>query len=191
MSHQTPEEIVDVLLREDEVFKKYFTTVCTPPNLAPQEEEQAKMIFKRKFPNYPEEFEVFYHKYCTDRLFIEMQLPGDTNGEIEEVCPNKVFDGPKRGYVKIPRISNFGRGRQEKFNLSKYLRTKRENGDFFQLSVGDHEMTENFLDQVNEERLRNESPAIIGINAIAEKVAVLNPINKYKVMELHPEKRVE
>ncbi|GBN68379.1 hypothetical protein AVEN_82732-1 [Araneus ventricosus] len=115
----------------------------------------------------------------------------DDSVEPSEICNKLAYDPSKRGFIKIPRVSNYGRGKREKFNLGEFLRTKRENGDYFQLSVGDREMVEDLLDELNEDKFRNDQRADVALNRMVEMAAVLNGNCNYKIMELHSERRIQ
>lgn len=187
----TAEEMVQMLLTKDEVFNRYFTLVDAPQNLGKEAETKANRIFKETFPDYPiKDFEMFYLNYLKDKTLEDMQISNDVI-EPNEICSKLAYDPSKRGLIRMPRVNNSGRGKREKFNLGEFLKTKRENGDFYQLSVGDREMVENLMEDLSEDKPRNDQRADVALNRMVEMAAVLNGNCSYKIMELHSERRIQ
>lgn len=187
----TPDEMVEILLRTDDVFKKFFTDSRTPQNVLEGEEQHAEKIFKATFPHYHmKEFQLFYLTYLKDKNLSDMNIQ-DESLESNEICNKLAYDPRKGGFIRMPRVNTYGRGKREKFNLGEFLRTKRDNGDYFQLSVGDREMVEDLLDELNEDKARNDQKADVALNRMVEMTAVLNGNCNYKILELHSERRIQ
>ncbi|GBN13137.1 hypothetical protein AVEN_257713-1 [Araneus ventricosus] len=106
--------MVDILLQKDDVFRKYFTAANAEPNVTESEDKLADEIFQKTFPNYDKkDFKSFYYTYLRDKNLAAMHI-NDDSVEPSEICNKLAYDPSKRGFIKIPRVSNYGKGKREK-----------------------------------------------------------------------------
>ncbi|GBN19747.1 hypothetical protein AVEN_261817-1 [Araneus ventricosus] len=184
------EEMIDLLRTKGEVFVKLFTDAYAPQNLQEEERKLAQTLFRETFPNYHEkDFMIFYHTYINNKVSADMSLTEEL--EPSEICNRLTYDPMRRNFIKMPKVNNYGRGKREKFNLGEFLKRKRENGGYYQLNVGDREMAEDLLDELNEDKSRNDQKADVALNRMVEMAAVLNSNCNYKIIELHSERRIQ
>ncbi|GFY48563.1 uncharacterized protein TNIN_18401 [Trichonephila inaurata madagascariensis] len=109
-----------------------------------------------------------------------------------ETCSQLVYDGGTKSYLNAPVLPTLNRRKRvEKFNLGDFVRQKRFSGDFHQINYNDRESIEDLMDELNEEKLRNDQKADIALNLIVEMVAILNVYCKYPILELHSERRIQ
>ncbi|GFY44627.1 uncharacterized protein TNIN_70851, partial [Trichonephila inaurata madagascariensis] len=101
-------------------------------------------------------------------------------------------DGGTKSYLNARVLPPLNRKKRlEKFNLGEFVRQKRLNGDFHQITYNDRESVEDLMDELNEEKQRNDQKADIALNRIVEMVAILNANCKYRLLELHSERRIQ
>lgn len=179
---------VNLLINQHAVFQKIFNNSYSElTNLQPEELEQANRVYKETFPNSQRDLNLFHHEWIVNQMDKSMNehVAGPS-----ETCPSLIFDPGSRKYLKPQVLPAQRRRRQEKFNLGEFLRQKRVDGDFFQIPIQDREMVEDLMDDLNEDKPRNDQKADIALNRMVQMAAVLNGACTYRLMELHPERRV-
>ncbi|GFT71248.1 uncharacterized protein NPIL_552061 [Nephila pilipes] len=189
-AQQTPDDMVRILLTKDEVFQRMFNEVYEYCNLQPEEQERAQNIFQETFPNYHDlNVTRFHAQWMQDKIHQTMnaQQPDETPNE---TCRKLVYDGGTKSYLNARVLPLNRKRRQEKFNLGEFVRQKRTNGDYYQITFSDRESVEDLMEELNEDKARNDQRADITLNRIVEMVAILNSTCNYRILELHPERRI-
>lgn len=188
MENNEIESMVSTLLTKNTVFQKLFNTTIEFVNLQPQEKETAQQIFSETFPDYSiKDISEFHLKWLEYKLNLNLN-PSDF--EVNETCPGLIYDGRARKYLSPRVLPQSKRRKSEKFNLSEFIKQKRDNGDFFQINFQDRDELEDFLEDLNEEKTRNDQKADIALNRIVQMAAILNNSCNYRLIELHSERRI-
>lgn len=182
------DEMVSTLQAKDPIFQQLFNDACSEfINLQPDEKDKATKIFKETFPSYEFSLSMFQHQWIIRRA--ETQLNAETG--IETVCNKDIFDAASRKYLKQPQVLPAQRRRrQEKFNLGEFLRQKRADGEYYQLNLQDRDLVEDLMDDLNDDKARNDQKADIALNKMVQMAAIFNGSLPYRLIELHPERRI-
>ncbi|GFS69071.1 uncharacterized protein TNCV_4570551 [Trichonephila clavipes] len=187
---ETPDDMVTKLLEKNEIFQRMFNQYVDYINLQPEEQTTAEGIFRDTFPHYNSDLKTFFNQWVVQRVQQSMNERADTTPS--ETCSQLVYDGGTKSYLNarvLPPLNR--RKRLEKFNLGEFVRQKRLNGDFHQIIYNDRETVEDLMDELNEEKQRNDQKADIALNRIVEMVAILNANCKYRLLEMHSERRIQ
>ncbi|GFY77186.1 uncharacterized protein TNIN_395301 [Trichonephila inaurata madagascariensis] len=187
---ETPEDMVKTLLEKSEIFQRLFNQYFEYINLQPQEQATAEEIFRDTFPNYNSDLKTFFNEWVVQKLQHTINESEDITPS--ETCSQLVYDGGTKSYLNARVLPPLNRKKRlEKFNLGEFVRQKRLNGDFHQITYNDRESVEDLMDELNEEKQRNDQKADIALNRIVEMVAILNANCKYRLLELHSERRIQ
>lgn len=190
------DDMVKVLLGKHEVFRKLFQSCSEFVNLQPQEQSTAQQLFQETFPNYQDtNIQRFYCNWMHNELNKNLN-PGDavpTEPQPSEICPNtSIFDALQRKRINPQVLPHSKRRKQEKFDLSKFIRQRREDNQCFELSVNQAKHVENLMYELlsSEEKPLLDQRADVALNRIVEMCSILNRTCTYRLLELHSEKRI-
>lgn len=187
------EEMVQSLMSKHDLFKKYFDNHLAEPEINKQDLETIKTIFKTQFPSFPNDLPVFRCKWVLDTITREnlrRNASDETNLEKEDECRDNIYDSTKHKFVKPQVLPPAKRRRSPKFNVGEFIRQKRLDGEFFELNVQDRDVIEDLLDELSEDKARNDRKADTALNNLAAMATALTGGLNYKVLELHPERRI-
>ncbi|GFV82867.1 uncharacterized protein TNCV_1178821 [Trichonephila clavipes] len=186
---ETPDDMVKKLL-ENEIFQRMFNQYVEYINLQPEEQTTAQVIFRDTFPHYNSDLRTFFNEWVIQKLQQNMNESEDIPPS--ETCSQLVYDGGTKSYLYSRVFPPLNRKKRlEKFNLGEFVRQKRLNGDFHQIIYNDRESVEDLMDEMSEKKQRNDQKADIALNWIVEMVAILNANCKYRLLELHSERRIQ
>lgn len=184
--------MVQTLKEKDEVFKKLFQTCTDFVNLQPEEQEHAQTLFEQAFPNYEDKsIKRFYCRWVTKEL--DKNLNPNVTTESSEICPSTtIFDALQRKRISPQVLPHQKRRKPEKFDLSRFIRQRREDNQCFELVVNQRKEVENLMYELvnNDEKSLFDQRADLALNRIVEMCAILNRTCTYRLLELHSEKRV-
>lgn len=191
----SPDEMVRQLLAKDEIFGKLFTCVYEYHNLQPEEQSKAQRIFQETFPTYTHNLLRFHAQWILTNINKNLnptagETLNETNNDDLGLCPDLIYDPMSRRRIRPQVLPPAKRRKLDKFDLSKFIRQKREQGEYFELSMPDRSFVENLQDELNEDKPRNDQKADVALNKIVQMCAVLNGSCSYRLLDLHSEKRI-
>lgn len=181
--------MVTELLEVHPVYQKIFNEVYEYTNLQPEEKTAAENTFKDVYPAYPDNFEVFYHRWNAQQIQLNLEASEEDNSR-NETCPGLVYDAGQRKYLKAQVLPPQRRRKPEKFNLAECVMQKRAKGDYFQVNLMSRDQVTDMMDDLNEDKTRNDQRADIALNRIVQLAAVWNNTCPNRIVELHAERRV-
>ncbi|GFT38405.1 uncharacterized protein TNCV_3064531 [Trichonephila clavipes] len=187
---ETPDDMVKKLLEKNEIFQRMFNHYVDYINLQPEEQTTAQGLFRDTFPYYNSYLRTFFSEWVIQRVQQNMNESEDISPS--ETCSQLVYDRATKSYLNARVFPPLNRKKRlEKFNLGEFVRQKRLNGDFHEIIYNDRESVEDLMDELNEEKQQNDQKADIALNRIVEMVAILNANCKYRLLELHSERRIQ
>ncbi|KAG8173822.1 hypothetical protein JTE90_016311 [Oedothorax gibbosus] len=182
------EEIWSSLRDKNQVFQRLFSdAVVELSHLTPDEQSKAKEVFELEFPDTLFTLEYVVSQWIVKNVETTMN---ETPNLDETLCSKPVYDSGTKKYLKPQVLLNQRRKRNEKLDLGAFFRQKRSEGDFHQISLEDREFVEDLMDNLNDDVARNNQRADIALNRLVELAATCNNRLKYRLMELHAERRI-
>lgn len=179
------DDMVATLRQKHEVFQKLFDdSISEYHNLTPEERAVASDLLKAEFPQYPHTVQYLSSQWVLSKVTFEM------NQLDEPSCAKDIFDSGSKKYVKAQVLPAQRKRRLEKFNLGEFFRQKRSEGDFSQINLQDRDMIEDLMEDINEDKARNDQRADIALNKIVQMAAIFNGCLPYRLIELHSERRI-
>lgn len=176
--------IADLLKSKDEIFERLFGGSLEYKDLKGDEKELADKLFFDSYPGY-ENLNNFMQMWHVAK-FNASQF-----SEPSETCSNQeIYDSSTKKFIRPTVLYLSKRRKMEKFNLAEFVRHKRDNGDYHQISFLDRDVIDDMFDELNQEKPRNDSKADVALNRMVQMAAILNGSCSYRIMELHPERRV-
>lgn len=184
-------DMVNTLMARDEIFRQYFENHLTEPNLSNDDFEKGKKKFKEFFPSYPDELPVFRCRWVLDKINqCQINAENIENDPPLEECRNHIFDSAKNKFVRPQVLPPAKRRRSPKFNVGEFIRQKRLDGDYFEVCLQDRDMVEDLLEELSENKSRNDRKADTVLNSLAAMATALTGGLSYRLVELHPERRI-
>lgn len=182
------ESMINTLQQKNAVFQKLFNETGNDfANLVPTEETLAYQLFKETFPNYPHDL-----RYLVCQWVIQKSNFGEIEPDInaEQSCSKDIFDAGTKKYLKPQVLPARKRRVPVKFNIAEFLRQKRANGDYQMISTQERDLIKDLMDDLQEEKARNDQRSDIALNKIIQMAIILNGVFPYRLLEPHPEKNI-
>ncbi|KAG8175196.1 hypothetical protein JTE90_022619 [Oedothorax gibbosus] len=180
------EPMVKDLQQASPIFQKLFNDTCNGyTNLTPQERTEAETLFKEKFPEYPHDL-----RYLECQWLISKTNFGLPENVQEPACSKDIYDPGNKRYLKPHVLPARKRRVPAKFNIAEFLREKRENADYQTISTQDRDFIKDLMDDLHEDKVRNDQRSDMALNKIVQMAVILNGVLPYRLMEPHPERNV-
>lgn len=181
------DEMVSNLKTKDVLFQTLFGDHHSKDiNLVPAEQDKLDEIFKKEYPNYMFPLKVFHCQWVVDKINRELQEPVEQTEE----CRENIYDPGKRRYIRPQVLPTHKKRCKPKFDVGECIRTKRNEGDFYEIGLQDRVMVEELLEELSDDKIRNDKRADAALNSMAAIASVMNTSLAYKLVELHPERRI-
>ncbi|KAG8171042.1 hypothetical protein JTE90_026410 [Oedothorax gibbosus] len=148
--------------------------------------QRPKPLFKEKFPEYPHDLDYLECQWLISKTNFGLG-PGKSPGT---ACSKDIYDPGNKRYLKPHVLPARKRRVPAKFNIAEFLREKRENADYQTISTQDRDFIKDLMDDLHEDKVRNDQRSDMALNKIVQMAVILNGVLPYRLMEPHPERNV-